>query len=58
MLGSSFEEAQGAGMASAAVAAKPKEIIFTWEGKDKTGKTIRGEMRAGGQAVVNATLRR
>jgi type IV pilus assembly protein PilC len=44
-------------MATAA-AARPKEIIFAWEGKDKAGKLIRGEMRAGGQAVVNATLRR
>ena len=35
-----------------------KEQIFTWEGKDKTGKTVRGEMRAGGEAVVNVTLRR
>ncbi len=35
-----------------------KETIFAWEGKDKTGKTVRGEMRAGGEAVVNVTLRR
>jgi type IV pilus assembly protein PilC len=41
-----------------AVAARPKEFTFLWEGKDKAGKIIRGEMRAGGQAVVNATLRR
>src|SRR4249920_2363042 len=45
-------------MATAAVAARPKEIVFSWEGKDKAGKVVRGEMRAGGQAVVNATLRR
>jgi type IV pilus assembly protein PilC len=46
-------------MATAAAAAKgPKEVTFLWEGKDKAGKVIRGEMRAGGQAVVNATLRR
>jgi type IV pilus assembly protein PilC len=45
-------------MATAAVARGPKEITFTWEGKDKAGKVIRGEMRAGGEAVVNATLRR
>ena len=44
-------------MATAA-AKGPKEITFTWEGKDKAGKIIRGEMRAGGTAVVNATLRR
>ena len=35
-----------------------KEYIFAWEGKDKTGKLMRGEMRAGGEALVNATLRR
>ena len=35
-----------------------KETIFAWEGKDKTGKTVRGELRAGGEAVVNVTLRR
>ncbi|HEX6266182.1 MAG TPA: type II secretion system F family protein [Burkholderiales bacterium] len=45
-------------MATAAAAKGPKEIIFAWEGKDKAGKVIRGEMRAGGEAVVNATLRR
>jgi type IV pilus assembly protein PilC len=35
-----------------------KDRIFVWEGKDKTGKLVRGEMRASGEAVVNATLRR
>ena len=35
-----------------------KETVFAWEGKDKTGKTVRGELRAGGEAVVNVTLRR
>jgi type IV pilus assembly protein PilC len=35
-----------------------KEYNFTWEGKDKTGKQVKGEMRAQGEAVVNATLRR
>ncbi|MFA7270808.1 MAG: type II secretion system F family protein [Sterolibacterium sp.] len=35
-----------------------KEYIFAWEGKDKTGKLMRGEMRAGGEALVQATLRR
>ncbi|MFN3986512.1 MAG: type II secretion system F family protein [Rhodocyclaceae bacterium] len=38
--------------------AGPKENIYHWEGRDKTGKVIRGEMRAGGEAVVQATLRR
>jgi type IV pilus assembly protein PilC len=45
-------------MATAAAVAKTKEVTFVWEGKDKAGKVMRGEMRAGGQAVVNATLRR
>jgi len=35
-----------------------KEFTFAWIGTDKSGKTMRGEMRAGGEAVVNATLRR
>lgn len=39
-------------------ASKPKEYAFTWEGKDKAGKIIRGEMRAGGLSQVQATLRR
>ena len=38
--------------------AQVKERIFAWEGKDKTGKTVRGEMRAGGETIVNVTLRR
>ena len=44
--------------ASAAGAKSVKEFIFEWEGKDKNGKIVRGEMRAGGEAVVNASLRR
>ncbi|NML62613.1 type II secretion system F family protein [Massilia sp. RP-1-19] len=35
-----------------------KENIYSWEGKDKSGKTVRGELRAGGEAIVNVTLRR
>lgn len=35
-----------------------KEYTFAWEGKDKAGKLMRGEMRAGGEALVHATLRR
>jgi type IV pilus assembly protein PilC len=45
-------------MATAAAAAKIKEFSFAWEGKDKTGKVVKGEMRAAGDHVVNATLRR
>jgi type IV pilus assembly protein PilC len=48
-------------MATAAAAAAkggPKEITFLWEGKDKAGKTVRGEMRAAGKHMVEASLRR
>ena len=44
-------------MATAA-AANIKEVVFEWEGKDKNGKNVRGEMRAGGEAMVSASLRR
>ena len=39
-------------------AKKPPEYVYEWEGKDKVGKMVRGEMRAGGEAVVSASLRR
>jgi type IV pilus assembly protein PilC len=48
-------------MATAAAAGRRpevKEFNFTWVGQDKSGKTVRGEMRASGEAQVNATLRR
>jgi type IV pilus assembly protein PilC len=48
-------------MATAAAAVKKpevKEFNFTWVGKDKTGKVVRGEIRAVGEAQVNAVLRR
>jgi type IV pilus assembly protein PilC len=35
-----------------------KDSVYAWEGKDKSGKTVRGELRAGGEALVNVTLRR
>lgn len=35
-----------------------KEYVFQWEGKDRNGKEVRGEMKAGGEAVVQAQLRR
>src|SRR5688572_24870856 len=44
--------------AAAATVKGPKEATYVWEGKDKAGKVIRGEMRAVGESVVNATLRR
>ena len=45
-------------MATAARARQVTESMFAWEGKDKMGKAVRGELRASGEAVVNATLRR
>ncbi|MEN3290829.1 MAG: type pilus assembly protein PilC [Burkholderiales bacterium] len=42
----------------AASAGAVREAIFAWEGKDKTGKKVKGELRANGEAIVNATLRR
>ena len=38
--------------------AKVKEVTFAWEGRDKSGKTLRGETRASGQTVVISALRR
>jgi len=35
-----------------------KEVTFVWEGTDKKGKRIKGEMKASGDAFVKATLRR
>lgn len=35
-----------------------KESLYTWEGKDKRGKLVKGEIRAGGESFVSATLRR
>ncbi len=48
-------------MATASVARRPqgaKESVFAWEGKDRNGKNVRGEMRAAGDALVNASLRK
>ncbi|MEG2469367.1 MAG: type II secretion system F family protein [Comamonas sp.] len=36
----------------------PKEFIYEWMGKDRQGKELRGEMRATGEAQVQASLRR
>jgi type IV pilus assembly protein PilC len=49
-------------MATAAAAVRKasdvKEFNFTWIGKDKSNKVVRGEMKATGEAQVNAALRR
>jgi type IV pilus assembly protein PilC len=41
-----------------AVAAKVTEFVFEWEGRDRNGKTVRGETRAAGENQVQAALRR
>jgi type IV pilus assembly protein PilC len=35
-----------------------KEFVYEWEGKDRNGKVVRGEVRAAGEQQVQATLRR
>ena len=48
-------------MATAArstIVRQPTETIFLWEGRDKAGKAVRGEMRAQSESIVNVTLRR
>ncbi len=44
--------------AARAVRDRIKEYAYLWEGKDKSGRLVKGEMRAGGEAVVNSVLRR
>jgi type IV pilus assembly protein PilC len=36
----------------------PKDINFSWEGKNKAGKVMRGDIRAASESVANAALRR
>jgi type IV pilus assembly protein PilC len=38
--------------------AERKEFVFAWEGKDKSGRIVRGETRAVTETVVSTTLRR
>lgn len=49
-------------MATTATVRKEKDAAklynFQWEGRDKNGKVVKGEMRAGGDAIVSTTLRR
>jgi len=44
--------------AAGANAKNVKEFVFEWEGKDKNGKQVRGELRAPAESVVSASLRR
>jgi type IV pilus assembly protein PilC len=45
-------------MATAASTRTLKEFVFEWEGKDRNGKAVRGEVRAAGENQVQAALRR
>ena len=47
-----------AAVAKKAAADRAKEFNYAWVGKDKTGKVIKGETRAPGDAAVAANLRR
>ncbi len=41
-----------------AKAAASKDVVFEWEGKDRNGKQVRGEIRAVGENQIKASLRR
>ena len=41
-----------------AVSKGVQEFVFEWEGKDRGGKAVRGEIRASGENQVQAALRR
>ncbi len=48
-------------MATATAGARKQEIKefnYAWEGRDKQGKLVKGDMRATGESVVKTTLRR
>ena len=45
-------------MPTASPASNTKEYLFQWEGRDRHGKVIKGEMKASGEATVNVMLRR
>jgi type IV pilus assembly protein PilC len=52
------DRAVGGLMATALAAKRAPDFIFEWEGKDRSGKLVRGELRAGGEAAVSASMRR
>jgi type IV pilus assembly protein PilC len=45
-------------MATAKKVDSNKDAVFEWEGKDRNGKQVRGEIRAAGENQVKASLRR
>jgi len=45
----------------ATITAKPsdsKDAVYEWEGRDKSGKMVRGDLRANGENQIKASLRR
>jgi len=46
------------GVSKTATAGATKESFYAWEGKDKSGKVVKGELRAISETVVNVTLRK
>jgi len=36
----------------------PRDQTFLWEGRDRAGKTVRGEVRASSQTILQSSLRR
>ena len=45
-------------MATAKSTDSSKDAVYEWEGKDRNGKQVRGEIRAAGENQVKASLRR
>jgi type IV pilus assembly protein PilC len=45
-------------MATAKTTESNKDAVYEWEGKDRNGKQVRGEIRAAGENQVKASLRR
>src|SRR3989339_1432291 len=45
-------------MATAKKPEKSKDIQYSWEGKDKSGKAVKGEIRATATSIASAQLRR
>src|SRR5215203_1665927 len=45
-------------LAKGRTTAQTREAMFHWEGRDKNGRVVKGDMRAGGESVVAAALRR
>ncbi|WP_066337020.1 type II secretion system F family protein [Azohydromonas lata] len=45
-------------MGAADTASRAREFVFEWEGRDRQGKPVRGELRSAGEAAAGACLRR